>query len=870
MSNRNQVPLHPNDDSERRSPLRRLRRRGTSDTATTASDAPATTPVTASAPSNDVAIDNVTRSNRGCFSMIALLATILIVGTGVLLVLGACTLGLAYANYSRMLPATQSLDISAFNQSSKIYDRNGALLFEVFDPQGGKRTLIKPEQIPQVVRQATIATEDPSFYTNWGVDPLAIVRAVYYDLRYGRAAVGGSTITQQLVKNLFLSTEPTLERKIREALLAVEITRRYKKDDILAAYLNAIYYGNLAYGIEAGSQQYFGKSVAQLDLAEASLLVGLPQAPAVYDPCQDDDAALARQQIVLDLMMKQNFIMQSQADAAQDEMKKYLLSPDFAKRCKASPVAVQQQAEIKAPHFVNYVRAQLEQKYGPEVMYKGGLQITTTIDMNLQAIAEDEARKQIATLKDKNVSNAAVVIVNPHTGEMLAMVGSVDFFNKDIAGQVNVANRLRQPGSSIKPINYVTAFKYGWAPSITLYDLKTDFPAGGNNKYTPVNYDGKEHGLVPLRVALGSSLNIPAVKTLYFTSDKSDKYSGPKPLAMMETARNMGITSFGAAQQAQAGTAVADAASDQPQFGLALTLGGGDVKLIELAGAYAVFANNGAVVPPTPYLKIRDGRGNSLYDLTGTDKPATNARCALFDPNTQSERPDANGNCIKSAPYAYLINSILSDDGNREIGFGRGSLLNISHHAAVKTGTTNDFRDNWTLGYTPDMVVGVWVGNANNSAMKGVTGITGAAPIWHNVMERVVAPMPNKEFQVPAGIAVVEVCTNSGLPTTDLCPANQRYKSPFVADRIPNKDTVWQRVSDCGFNGVFAEPLHDVDDVIPYDRILAWARSSGWPLSPKIGGNCSVQPAPQAPAQQPVPPAQPNPHGQPPGKKKKD
>ena len=793
--------------------------------------------------------------------MFALVATILIVGTAVVTSLVLCATMLAYVNYARMLPEGAALDISAFQQSSRIYDRNGTLLFEVFDPQGGKRTLVKPEQIPPVVRQATIATEDPTFYTNWGVDPYAIVRAIYYDLRFGHAVVGGSTITQQLVKNLFLSTEPTLERKVREALLAVEVTRRYSKDQILTAYLNAIYYGNLAYGIEAASQQYFGKSVSQLDLAEASLLTGLPQAPALFDPCVDDDAALERQKIVLGLMVKASDVKQNQADAAAEAMKQYLASPEFAKRCKASPVAAQP-TEIKAPHFVNYVRAQLEQQYGPEVMYKGGLQITTTIDLNLQAIAEDEARKQIAQLKDKNVTNASVVILNPHSGEILAMLGSVDFFNKDISGQVNVANRLRQPGSAIKPINYVTAFKYGWAPSFTLYDLKTDFPAGGSNKYTPVNYDGKEHGLAPILVTLGSSLNIPAVKTLYFTSDNSDKYSGPRPTAMIETARNMGITSFGAPSQVNAGTAVANAAGDQPQFGLALTLGGGDVKLIELAGAYAVFANNGTYIPPTPYLKIRDGRGNILYDLNGADKPSSHARCALFDPNSSNEHSDVSGNCAQSAPYAYLINAILSWDPNRVIGFGANSVLNISHKAAVKTGTTNDFRDNWTIGYTPDLVVGVWVGNANNSPMRGVSGISGAAPIWHNVMERALKDVPDKDFAVPAGITWVEVCAESGRPANDYCPADHRFKSQFVADRIPDKDPVWQKINVCGAEGIYEVPMHDIDDLIPYERIVGWARSAGWHLPPNLGGQCTAPPA-QAPVQRPPP------QNNPPGKKKK-
>ena len=393
--------------------------------------------------------------NRVFFVLAALLG---------LLALAALSGLAAYVWFARDLPPSEQLGQTTLSQSSRIYDRNGDLLFEVFDPQGGRRTLVTAAEIPALVKEATIATEDPTFYTNIGVDPVGVVRAVYYDIRYGGAVVGGSTITQQLIKNSLLSPERSLSRKIKEAILAVEVTRRYSKDDILALYLNSTFYGNLSYGIRAASQSYFNKDASQLDLAEASLLAGIPQAPAKYDPCSDPDLALGRQATVLKLMVANGYISQAQSDAASAEMQSKLRDAQFTRQCTGS-------ANLKAPHWVNYVRAQLEQLYGPEVLYKGGLQVTTTFDPKAQAIAEDEARKQVLALASKNVTNAAVVVVDPKTGEIVAMVGSVDFNNSAQGGQVNVADRLRQPGSSIKPINYVTAFKKGWTPATTIYDL---------------------------------------------------------------------------------------------------------------------------------------------------------------------------------------------------------------------------------------------------------------------------------------------------------------------------------------------------------------------------------------------------------------
>lgn len=687
-----------------------------------------------------------------------------------------------YSNYTKDLPSTDKLAKTDLFQSTRIYDRNGDLLFELFDPHDGRRTLVTIDQVPEVVKEATIATEDPTFYSNQGVDVQAIVRALYQNWRYKATTSGASTITQQVVKNYLVGDDPTVDRKIREALTAIEVNRRYTKDEVLTLYLNTNNYGNLSYGIGAAARGYFNKDLSALTLAEASLLAGLPQSPAVYDPCQNPEGALERQGVVLSLMEKAGYIAEYEADKAARDMTAYLKTDGFFLNCST-------RTSLKAPHFVNFVRADLEKRFGLETVYKGGLQVYTTFDPKVEAIVEEEARAQIAKLKDQHVTNSAVVVMRVDDGEIYAMMGSVNFWDKSIDGQVNITDRLRQPGSSIKPINYVTAFKYGWTPATRILDAKTRFPDATGKPYIPNNYDEREHGVVTVRTALASSLNIPAVKALYFTSTKDPK--APAPLAMMDTARNMGISTFFTED------------GSPKQFGLALTLGGGEVKLIDLTSAYSVFARQGAVIPPTPYLKIVDGKGQTLYDIKGKDKPQP--RCALFDGQAPDEKPDANGICAKSAPYAYLISNILSDDRARAIGFGLNGLLKTPYASAVKTGTTNDFRDNWTMGYTPDWVVGVWVGNADNSEMIHSTGITGAAPIWRNVMDRVMKDQPAKPFVVPPGIVIeggevyvagkpriagentnqqkVRIDTRNGLLAGPNCPS--QFTADVMVDNTP-------------------------------------------------------------------------------------
>lgn len=731
------------------------------------------------------------------FARIATIATITAIMVACLTIVSAIG---AYAYFAQNLPAPERLAGYTPAQSTKIYDRNGELLFEVFDPNAGRRTVVPISKIPLVLKQATIATEDPTFYTNTGIDPRGIARALYYYVRYGKpVGGGGSTITQQLVRNTLITAEPTFERKIREAILAIEVTRRYSKDQILEYYLNTIPYGNLAYGIEAAAQTYFNKSAEALNLAEAALLAGLPQAPALWDPCANPDGALARQRVVLGLMLEERYITREQMNAAMSEMAQTLKSNTFQQRCR-------QRVPIRAPHFVVYVRQLLEEQYGPEVIYKGGLQVITTLDLKMQRIAEDEARKQIDALKGKNVTNAALVALDPKTGEILAMLGSVDFFDKNIDGQVNVAIRLRQPGSAIKPINYIAAFEKGWTPATVIADVKTEFPIPGQPPYVPENYDKREHGLVSVRTALASSFNIPAVKTLQFVTV-------PK---MIETARRFGITTF----------------KDPKNYGLSLTLGGGDVTLLELTGAYAVFANGGVRVPPTPFLKITDPNGRVLYDLRANPPKGTQ----VVDPR-----------------YAYQITSILSDANARAPGFGQSATLRLSRPAAVKTGTTNDWRDNWTIGYTPELVTGVWVGNADNSEMERISGVTGAGPLWHNFMERVLAGKPIQDFAIPSGMVRVEVCDESGLLPTEYCPPDHRHTEIFLAEQAPkDPDNVWQKFKIDRTNGLLATEL--CPDVIE-EKIFAvyppearqWAIEHNIPQPPtEYSPNCPIPTGPTA------------------------
>jgi len=696
---------------------------------------------------------------QGLFVVILIALFLFFVG-----LIGATTV---YAYYALTLPPAEELGARSLFMSTKIYDRNGVLLYEVFDASAGRRTVVPLEDIPEHLVHATVATEDKTFYSNPGFDPFAIARSLWLNFSEGEIVSGASTITQQLVKTIFLSPEQTYTRKIQEAVLAQEITRRYTKDQILEIYLNEIYYGNMAYGIEAAAETYFGKQARDLTLAEASLLAGLPQSPSIYDPYTNLEGAKRRQEVVLNLMAKEGYITWSEANEAWSQ------ELDF------TPLRV----DMRAPHFVVYVQKLLEEKYGTEMVYRGGLRVHTTLDLEMQAIAQEVARERIAELADRQVSNATVVSVVPQSGEILVMLGSIDFWNEEIDGQVNVALALRQPGSSIKPVNYLAAFEKGWTAATLIMDVQTEFPNPTGPSYIPKNYDGKEHGPVLVRQALACSYNIPAVKTLQFVGV-------PDMIAM---AQRLGINTF----------------TDPERYGLSLTLGGGEVMLLEHTGAYAVFANGGVRIPPVAILKIEDSQGEVIEEYAPPE-----------------------GEQVISPQHAYLMTSILSDNEARTPAFGSDNPLHLSRPAAAKTGTTDDWKDSWTVGYTPDLVTGVWVGNSDNTPMDHVVGSTGAGHIWHDFMERVLADTPSRDFPVPSGLVTARICSRSGLAPTDLCPETRM--EIFVDGTAPTEpDNIYQKIGICTVSGhratEFCPPElveERVFEVYP-DEYRAWAERAG-------------------------------------------
>ncbi|MCZ7571739.1 MAG: PBP1A family penicillin-binding protein [Ardenticatenaceae bacterium] len=683
-------------------------------------------------------------------------------------------------------------------KTTKIYDRTGQqLLWEVYDPQGGNRQVVPLDRIPPHLRQATIALEDKTFYENPGVNLRGIARAFYTILQTGDIAQGGSSITQQLIKNVLIDPKEryqrSYERKIKEIILSVEISQRYSKDQILEWYLNTIPYGRLAYGAQAAARTYFDKNVEDLTVAEAAMLAALPNAPALYDPFTEPEAAKQRQEIVLTRMFQEGYLSFDQLVAAKAEpVLQHLAKP--------------KRYEIQAPHFVFYVEKQLEDKYGADLLYHGGLTVYTTLDLDAYNAAVEAANTHVAELQkdpEKHVTNASVVVLNPRTGEILAMVGSLDYFNPEIDGQVNIATALRQPGSSIKPFNYVTAFAKGYTLATMVWDVRTVFDDSPNPPYVPENYDRKYHGPVLLRDAFANSYNIPAVKVLQMVGVRN----------MLQTAHRLGINSL-----------------NRDDYGLSLTLGGGEVSLLDLTYAYSVFANNGVMagrpVPrerqrpgyreldPVAILRIEDGQGKVLEAYT---------------------HPEVRE--VLSPQLAYLITSILSDNAARTPAMGAHSPLLLSRPAAAKTGTTNDFRDNWTMGYTPQLITGVWVGNADNSEMGHVSGLDGAAPIWHTIMEKLLADKPVEPFLVPPGLVQVQVCADSGLLPTPTCPRTRT--ETFIAGTQPTTpDTLHQRFRICKTTGKLATVYCPADQVeervytVYPPEAMDWVREDNLPVPP--------------------------------------
>lgn len=687
------------------------------------------------------------------------LLAVTLLGAVFTLLLGVGTAVGVYSFYAQDLPDPNEI-VTAQEQfeTTKIYDRTGqVLLMEVIDPRTGDRTLLPLDQIPEHFRNATIALEDKTFYRNLGIDPMGIARAFLLNLQGGQVQ-GGSSITVQLIKNILIPEEERYEikysRKIKEAILALEVSRLYSKDQILEWYLNTNYYGNWAIGVEAASQVYFGKHAYELNLAECAMLAPIVQYPAM-NPIDNPDQAKKRQKIALDRMVTEGYITQTEADAAFAE--KLNIHTSMLKRY-----------DIVAPHFAMYVRKQLEDMYGTDLLYRGGLKVYTTVDLDINRIAEEEARSHVQKLQEegKDVSNAAVVVIRARTGEILGMVGSIDYWNEEIDGNVNVAVAPRQPGSSFKPFSYVTAFHQGHTAAEMVMDVHSCFDDYPNPPYCPENYDRKYHGPQSFRTALARSYNIPAVKVLDMVGIGN----------VIRTAHAMGLNTLN---------------EDLDYYGLSLTLGGGEVWLLDMAYAYSVFANGGVMMgqptdnprpgyrelDPVSILRVEGADGTVLWQYTSPES----RNIVLADGRELSPQE------------AYLVTDILKDNNARAAAFGSNSPLRLSRPAAVKTGTTTDFWDVWTIGYTPQLVTGVWVGNNDNTPMEGVSSSRGAAPIWHNVMERIynegyaerVLGEVKNNFDMPPGLKTVEVCAVSGLLPNEHCP--NRVRALFIEGTEPTE-----------------------------------------------------------------------------------
>lgn len=594
----------------------------------------------------------------------------------------------SFAWISKDLPNPDGIINRSVTVSTKIYDRKGETV--LYDIHGNiKRTLIPLEEIPAHVINATLTAEDRNFYTHKGFSITGILRSVIKNIFTG-SKVGGSTLTQQFVKNAILTNEKTYTRKLKEVLISYRLEKSFTKEQILNMYFNEIPYGSVIYGIEAASQSFFGKPAKDLTIAEGAIIAAIPQAPTFYSPYGNNkDKLIIRQRYIIDSMIDLGYISKDQAEQAKNE--KIIFKP--------------LQESIIAPHFVMYVKELLSEKYGEEFINQEGLKVYTTLDLDKQKNAEEAIKQGVETNSTKyGFTNASLVALDPKTGQIIAMVGSADFFNNDIDGQVNVALRPRQPGSSFKPIVYTASFIKGYTPNTILYDVVTNFDTTGNKKYEPHNYDLKENGPITLRKALQGSLNIPAVKITYLTGLEN----------VLDLADDLGYTTLG----------------DRDRFGLSLVLGGGEVELLEHVGAYSVFAQEGIKHDITPILKIEDKNGKVLFEYKDKKKE-------VLEPE-----------------YARLISNVLSDDEARSYVFGTGSKLTLPGRAvAAKTGTTNDYKDAWTIGYTPDLVAGVWVGNNNNTEMKkGADGSIIAAPIWNYFMKESLKDTAPENFTPPKEI----------------------------------------------------------------------------------------------------------------------
>jgi len=623
-----------------------------------------------------------------------------------LFVIGTIMLLSLFLYLQRTLPDPESIATRKVGESTKIYDSTGEIL--LYDIHGEeKRTIIPWEQIPETIKKATLASEDSDFYNHKGIDLRGIARAFFKDIVNLGISQGGSTITQQLVKKALLSDEQTISRKIKEAVLAIEIERKFTKDQIFWMYLNQIPYGSNAYGIEAAAKEFFGKNASQLTLAEAATIASVTKAPSYYSPFGNHvPDLLARKNTVLTRMKTLEYISDSEYQTA------------LAQKLEFKTI----DNNLQAPHFVIMVKEYLAKKYGEDAVENSGLKITTTLDSNLQSIAE-EAVSKYATINKKKYKavNASLVAINPRNGDLLALVGSKDYFNIEDEGNFNVAIANRQPGSSFKPFAYATALAKGYPDDTIIFDLKTEFnpncnPNGSQTKdrygldcYHPQNYDGRYRGPVTFRQGLSQSLNVPSVKTLYLAGIDDT----------ITLAENMGITTLG----------------DKSRFGLSLVLGGAEVKLVDLVSAYGVFANDGIKSPWSFIQKIESSTGQILEEKTN-----------------KQER-------VLDSQIARLISNMLSDNVARAPVFGYSSSLYFpGRDVAAKTGTTQENRDAWVVGYSPNLVAGVWTGNNKNESMtKEGAGISASGPMWHEFMAKALSTMPNERFTNPDPVIVNKV-----------------------------------------------------------------------------------------------------------------
>ena len=692
--------------------------------------------------------------------MLTYLTTFVFVG----MVLGTLGIFLLFVVFSADLPNPYVLLERSTELSTKLYDRNGTPIFEVYGEKN--RQLITLENVSPNILHATLSVEDSNFYQHQGFDFRGMIRALM-NTATGEGLQGGSTLTQQVVKNVLLTQERTLARKVKELILSLQLENKYSKDEIIQMYLNETPYGGQNYGILTASRAYFNKDPKDLSVAEAAYLAGLPQRPSYYSHFgSNPEAGLERKDYVLYLMNERGWI--------SSDGKRHFLNDEEYELAKKEELNFQSvSVPFKAPHFVFYVKQQLAEKFGEEAVEQGGLQVTTSIDLELQEQAQQIVYEEVENAKGLNVGNGGLVAIDPKTGQILSMVGSKGYFLESepagcitgITGEnsclfepnLNVTTADRQPGSAIKPITYATMLSKGYTAAFPLLDVPTSFEGSSPEKpYIPENYDGKFRGPMPVRKALGNSLNIPAVKALKIVGIDS----------MIDQAEKMGISTL----------------KDRSRYGLALTLGGGEVKLLELSNAFAVFANGGVYKEPISILEVKDSNGRVLYKWR-----------------------DNGGTRVLSEEVAFLISDILSDDGARSEVFGFGSLLNIpGHQVAVKTGTTDDKRDNYAIGFNKNIVIGTWVGNNNNDAMNPyiASGITGATPVWNRTMTAYLKDKTDDKFSPPKNVQKWEVDSLTGMqPFGD----SSKRAEWFVKGTEPTARSTWyEEIEICKVDGKIA------------------------------------------------------------------